>query len=229
MKIKDIPSDLRPREKAMSMGLSSLSDRELLALIIRKGYSGISALELADQILFVAKNLAGICRLSFEDLIQIKGIKEVKALEVLALAEVASRIVQPQKGVYININNPKCLVEWFNMEIGYDYQEHFVAVYLDTQNRLIGHEFLFKGTLDRSIVHPREVFKVAVKLSAARIILVHNHPSGSLRASNNDIKTTQALIEIGDMIGIYVVDHLIVSEGNFLSLRQSMTQLFGID
>lgn len=226
MKISEIPKELRPREKAMQTGVSSLSDRELLALFIRFGTKRKSALDVADLVIKQAGSLSGLNRVRFEKLIEIEGIRDTKAIELLALVEISSRIVQPRQGDYIQIEEPTNLVNWLNLQIGYEKQEYFVAIYLDKQNRLVAHSELFKGTLDRSVVHPREIFKDAVRYSASRIILVHNHPSGSLSPSESDVLTTELLVDAGNMLGVHVLDHLIVSEGGYVSLRMHSPHLF---
>lgn len=229
MKIKDIPKDLRPREKAMVHGLESLSDRELLSIFIRQGSRKYSALQVADQVLKKTHTLAGLNRVDRESLCQIHGISDIKATELLALVEMSRRIIRPRLHEVIQIDKPHTLVSWLNLEVGYSQQEYFIAIYLDKQNRLISHSILFKGTLDRSVVHPREIFKEAVKHSASRIILAHNHPSGSLDPSDADLKTTEVLVDAGLMMGVFILDHLIISEGSYISIRETMPHLFLID
>lgn len=229
MKIKEIPLELRPREKAMIHGLNTLSDRELLAIFIRQGTRKYSALEVADILLKKAGNVSGLNRLEMDELIKIPGISHIKATEIMALVEVSKRMVKPDVLETIQIDRPNTLISWLNLEFGYKRQEYFVAIYLDKQNRILSHSVLFKGTLDRSVVHPREIFKEAVKLSASRIILVHNHPSGSLNPSAADLKTTEILVDAGQMMGVFILDHLIVSEGDYVSIRESMPHLFITD
>lgn len=229
MKIKEIPKTLRPREKASQNGIGSLSDRELLALFIRQGIKNYSALQVADEILCLSGGFSGLNRLTQDELIKVPGISHIKALEVLALVEVSKRMVKPKYNDLIQIDRPNTLISWLNLELGYKRQEYFLAIYLDKQNRLIAHSILFKGTLDRSVVHPREIFKEAVKQSASRIILVHNHPSGSLNPSASDLKTTEILVDAGHMMGVFILDHLIVSEGNYTSIREKMPHLFLVD
>ena len=229
MKIKEIPVALRPREKAMKEGLSTLSDRELLALFIRQGTRKLSALNIADEVLKLCGSISGLVNFEMERLMEIPGISHVKALEITALVEVSKRMVKPFQVDLIEIDHLDTLVSWVNLEIGYEKQEYFVAVYLDKQNRLMQYSNLFKGTVDRSIVHPREIFKEAVKLSASRIILVHNHPSGGLMPSQSDLDTTEILVDAGAMMGVYILDHLIVAEGSYISIREKMPHLFVID
>lgn len=226
MKIKEIPVELRPREKALTHGIESLSDRELLALFVRQGTRNFSALQVADEILCLSDTISGLNRVEKEDLMKIPGISHVKATEIMALVEISKRMVRPQYHQEIMIDRPNTLISWLNLELGYKRQEYFLAIYLDKQNRLLSHSILFKGTLDRSVVHPREIFKEAVKKSASRIILVHNHPSGSLKPSNADLKTTEVLVDAGQMMGVFILDHLIVSEGNYVSIREKMPHLF---
>lgn len=229
MKIKEIPENLRPREKALIQGLQALSDRELLAIFIRQGTRKYSALQVADKVLKQAHTISGLNRLEKDELIEIPGISHIKALELLALVEVSKRMVRPKNDEIIQIDKPNALISWLNLEVGYKRQEYFIAIYLDKQNRLLGHSILFKGTLDRSVVHPREIFKDAVKKSASRIILVHNHPSGGLSPSHADIKTTEVLVGAGQMMGVFILDHLIVAEGGYVSIREKMPHLFLID
>ncbi|NLW15830.1 MAG: DNA repair protein RadC [Erysipelothrix sp.] len=226
MKMKEIPLVLRPREKAMKEGLHTLSDRELLALFIRQGTRQLSALQVADKILQMVGTISGLNRIDVDDLIRVPGISYIKATEILALVEVSKRMVKPEINKTIQIDRPHALVSWLNLEVGYKRQEYFIAVYLDKQNRLLSHSFLFKGTLDRSVVHPREIFKEAVKKSASSIILVHNHPSGGLTPSKSDIQTTEILVDAGHMMGVFIMDHLIVSEGDFVSIREKNPNLF---
>ncbi len=213
----------------MQHGLERLSDRELLALFVRQGTKKFSALQVADEILKVTGSLNGINRITKDALMEIRGISHIKALEIMALVEVSKRIVKPKSGEVIQVNEPHTLVNWLNLEVGYKRQEYFIAVYLDKQNRLIKASQLFVGTLDRSVVHPREIFKDAVKNSASHIILVHNHPSGGLVPSQSDIDTTEILVNAGYMMGVYILDHLIVSEGSYLSIREHMPELFVIE
>lgn len=226
MKIKEIPISLRPREKALKEGLHTLSDRELLAIFIRQGTRQFSALQVADKLLSMSGSISGLNAVDKDDLMKLPGISHVKSIEILALVEVSKRMIRPMLNEIIQIDKPHKLVSWLNLEVGYKRQEYFLAVYLDKQNRLLSYSYLFKGTLDRSVVHPREIFKEAVKKSASRIILVHNHPSGGLTPSHSDLETTEILVDAGQMMGVFILDHLIVSEGSFVSIREKMPHLF---
>ena len=143
------------------------------------------------------------------------------------IKELAKRVIAPSSGDNIQLDRPKTIANWIQLEIGDSEQEHFVAIYLDKQNNLIDHKILFTGTLDRSVVHPRDIFREAVKVSASRIILAHNHPSGSISPSQADIETTEALIEAGKMMGIFILDHLIVARGGgYSSIREYRPDMF---
>lgn len=214
-----MPENQRPREKAQNEGVRSLSNRELLALLIRSGIAGCSSLMIADELLQKSGNLNTLMRLSLQDLRQIRGISHVKSLEIQVVLELGRRISLEQTRQMDVISNPENLVTWLKQEIGNLQQEHFLAIYLDVKNHILDHKILFKGTLDASIVHPREVFKEALAVSAARFLAVHNHPSGDLNPSGADLIITEKLQRGGKMLGIELLDHLIVSSSEFYSFR----------
>jgi DNA repair protein RadC len=220
MKIKDHNMEDRPREKVKEFGIKSLSHRELLALVLRSGLKGKSALELADDLLKQASGIQGLSGLEYEDLIKINGIKDAKASEICAITELSRRMAFYQSSNVDIVDQPQRLVQWLKKEMGSLKQEHFLVVFLNTKNHIIGYRPLFIGGLDRSIVHPREVFKHAVNHSAARIVVVHNHPSGDVTPSENDWNVTQVLEEAGQTMGIPLLDHIIISERGYTSLRE---------
>lgn len=202
----------RPRERALQYGIDSLSNRELLAIIIKSGYSGVSVLDMVDSLL-EKYDLKAISQLSYPELMKIKGLKQAKALELMACFELSKRLLK-EECQFKNIITNRCdLITWLKHEIGMKQQEHFMAIYLDTQNRMIRYKILFVGTLNTSIVHPREIFKEAVSCSAAKVIAVHNHPSGQCIPSQKDIELTRLLVKAGELMGIPLVDHIIV--GNY--------------
>lgn len=220
--IKDLPLHQRPREKAKTHGLSSLSDVELLALIIRSGSKGASVFNIASSLLQKSQGMEGLPKLSLSQCMSIVGIKEAKALELLAVFEVVKRVQRNQVMEVSVVDHPSVLIEWLTSEMMDKTQEHFLVVYLNVQNQVVSYRTLFIGTLDRSIVHPREVFKEAVNNSASKIIVVHNHPSGSLKPSQQDIDVTNLLMEAGKMMGIPLLDHLIITNHGYVSLRQKL-------
>lgn len=226
MKIKELDPHLRPREKASIHGIESLSDRELLALFIRFGTRKRSALDLADDVLKLSGGLNRLLSVRSHELMMISGIKVAKATELMALLEMGKRIIRPSEHSDIYVSEPQRLLDWLNFEIGFELQEHFLVVFLNNQNMILAHRVLFKGTVDRSIVHPRDVYREAVSVGATRLILVHNHPGKTMKASDADLWVTEVMVQAGRLIGIEVLDHLIVSEGNFLSIRRAHATLF---
>ena len=226
MKIKDLPKEIRPREKALAYGISSLSDQEILALLIRTGTRKESALALANNVLKLTKGLKGLNNVHASQLMTISGIKDAKALEIMAIVEISKRISRFEMDQSISIEEPQSLMKWLNQEIGYKHQEHFMAVYLNHQLKVLGHQILFKGTVDKSLIHPRDLFRESMKLNASRIILVHNHPGKTLEASQADLHTTRALVDGARILGIEILDHIIVSHGAHSSIRSQHAYLF---
>lgn len=209
----------RPREKVLRFGIETCSNRDLLALILRSGVKGKSVMELADEILARKKNLSMLQTLTIQELMEIKGIKKAKAIEILAVFELSKRLSLDELPEEISINKPETLVSWLNKEIGFTDQEHFMVIFLDTRNRMIYSKKLFVGSLDQSIVHPRDIFKEAIRLNSSKIMCVHNHPSGDVSASSADLLATRSIQEVGELVGIPLLDHLIVGKNNFLSMR----------
>jgi DNA repair protein RadC len=213
-------SPMMPREKLIEFGAQALSDVELLALILKTGTRKIPVLDLAQTLFDEGKDLLGISTLSYQQLIQIPGVKRAKASELLALVELSKRMAKAQSLDVDVIDQPQRLIHWLRQEIGAMDQEQFCVIFLNTKNHVLGHRILFRGGLDRSIVHPREIFKHALALSAAKIIVAHNHPSGDVSPSNNDFQVTQVLEEAGVTMGIPLLDHIIISKNGYTSLIQ---------
>lgn len=214
----------KPREKLIQYGVSSLSNTELLALVLKTGTQKIPVLDLAQTLIDESKDLLGLSLLEYEQLIQIPGIKEAKACELCAIGELSRRMVKEQSFHVNVVDQPQRLIQWLRHEIGALDQEHFLVVFLNTKNHVIGHKILFRGGLDRSIVHPREIFKHALAYSAARIIVVHNHPSGDTQPSANDLHVTEILEEAGVTMGIPLLDHIIISKSGYTSLRSHLSK-----
>lgn len=221
MIVKEMPISERPREKALKYGISSLSNRELLALIIRNGYNGKSSLLIGEEILVMSNGIGNLSRLRINDLLNIKGIKKVKALELLACIEISKRIAYEECLDTNVIENPSKMIDWLNKEIGFDKQENFVVVYLDVKNKIITYKTLFVGTIDKSVVHPREIFKEALLVSSSKVLLIHNHPSGDVTPSDADISVTLKIKEAGKLVGIAVLDHIIVGNNRHFSFAHA--------
>ena len=181
MKVKEMEVEQRPREKALRYGLESLSDLELVALILQSGNKNRSVFEIASDVLKESEGLSKLMTMHVNTLMQIQGIREVKALQLLASVELSKRVIK-SKVYHAPILKPEDVIEWFKFEYGTMSQECFIALYLDTKSKLISHRVLFKGTLNESVVHPREVFKEAFLQNANSVLIAHNHPSGGLYA-----------------------------------------------
>ncbi len=216
--IKDMPENMRPREKMLAGGEKSLSDVELLAIILGKGTRSLSALELANLLLVKHGSLRYLKEAGLEELIAERGIGPAKAVAIKAAVEIGRRVAQDvQKKT--SIRSPEDVKNVVMEEMRYFDREHFRALYLDRKGGLLAMEDVSVGGLHSSLVHPREVFKTAVKKSAASIIIVHNHPSGDPTPSEEDIEVTRRLIEAGKIMGIEILDHVIIGENVYCSLK----------
>lgn len=216
--IKDMPEDMRPREKLLNQGETALNEEELLAIILGMGTARTSALELARQLLSKYGGLRHLKEASLEELLQEKGIGPAKAVSIKAAIELGRRIAQGHRNRR-QVKSPEDVTDMVMEEMRYFDREHFRVLYLDRKGGVLDMEDISIGGLHSSIVHPREVFKPAVKRSAASVILVHNHPSGDPSPSREDIEVTRRLVEAGGIMGIEVLDHVIIGEKNYVSLK----------
>ena len=220
--IKDIPIDERPRERLINFGVEKLSNEELLAILLKSGTKNVSVKVLASSILKELNSISDLKDMTLERLVQIKGIKTAKACELLASIELGKRINQKFNNIQqINIVDSNSVFEYYKNILGDKKQEHFYCVYLDTKHNIIKDKLLFVGTINESLVHPREVFKEAYLLSASGIICIHNHPSGNVTPSKNDIIITEQLKQVGYILGIQVVDHLIIGKNEYYSFMDN--------
>lgn len=217
--MKDIPADMRPREKLLRYGPGVLSDQELLAIIIRTGSRDANAVQLAESVLYQFRDLRGINQAELEELCAAHGIGYAKAAQIKAALELGRRLNQLDSEV-LRIKSPQDVAAWVMEDLRYLQHEQFLILMLNTKNGIISSEEVSRGSLNASIVHPREVFTRAIKRSAAAIILVHNHPSGDPTPSQEDINVTRRLVEVGRLVGIDVLDHLIIGDGVFASLKE---------
>lgn len=219
MMIKEMSDMERPREKALLYGIENLSNVELLALLIRCGTKKASAVELAQQILAISGGMDRLIHLQLCDLVEIKGIKSAKALEFLASIELAKRIKNVPFHSTPEIKTAMDVFNYIGPRLSFENQEHFYVLFLNTKHRVIKEKLLFLGTLNMSVVHPREVFKEAVSCSSAAVICVHNHPSGNPEPSKEDVELTKSLMDIGVMMDIPVLDHIIIGKETYFSLK----------
>jgi DNA repair protein RadC len=219
MLIRDYPKEERPRERFLQDGPQSLSNQELLALLLRTGSREESVLQLSGRLINSFKGLRLLKEASVEELTVIKGIGEAKAIQILASVELGRRINNLNDQDRYVIRSPEDGANYCMEEMRFLSQEHFVCLYLNTKNQVL-QKTIFIGSLNASIVHPREVFKEAFKRSAASIICLHNHPSGDPSPSREDIEVTKRLVECGKIIGIEVLDHIIIGEHKYVSLKE---------
>ncbi len=220
MKIKDIHQMDRPREKLLSKGAAELSEEELLAIIINSGTTECSALELAKQIIHKAGGVRGLADITMDELMSIKGIGESKATKIYAAFELSRRISKSKSILRYVIGSPESVADIYMEELRYQKKELVKLLILDTKGAIVGDVLLSEGSLNSSIVHPREVFKEAIIRSANRLVLIHNHPSGDPEPSAQDIQLTNRLTEAGRLIGIELLDHIIIGDGEYSSLKR---------
>jgi len=219
--IHDLPTSERPRERLQKFGVEALSAQEILALILGRGIAGESVMITTQRLLSQFGNLKGIASASVEELSQVKGIGIAKASQIKAAFELANRLEDySAAGDKPLVKTPDDVVSVVKSKLRGKKKEHFLALLLDTRSQLIKVSEISIGSLDTSIVHPREVFKEAISASAASVVFAHNHPSGDPEASEDDIELTKRLAKAGEIVGIDVLDHIIIGDKKYLSLKR---------
>lgn len=222
VKIKEIPVNDRPRERLINSGSNTLSNEELLAIILDTGTKDKSAKDLAISVLSKINHISELKDINYQNLISIKGIGISKATKILSLIELSKRInVKLETLNNIKANNSKVIYEYFKDKLMDEKQEYFYCLYLNEKKELIERKLLFMGTVNKSLVHPREIFKEAYLLSASSIICMHNHPSGNPNPSTDDIVLTSSLLEIGKIQKIPIVDHIIFGSNSYYSFYEN--------
>lgn len=207
-----------PRERLIQQGAKSLSNSELLAILINTGRQGYSSIDIANDIMNKYPNLKELKQLSVDDLVKIKGIGTYKATTLKAAFELGERMNTRSTLEKVKIKSPKDVADMMMAKMKDLTQEHFVALFLNSKNVVIKEEIIYKGTLNSSVIHPREVYNAAIRASSNAIIVVHNHPSGDVTPSKEDIATTIRLKECGHILGIDLLDHIIIGDQKFTSL-----------
>jgi DNA repair protein RadC len=213
MKIKDIPKDNRPRERFLRHGPEALSDAELFAIILRTGSKNENVIDMSNR-LIAEYSLGSLFQCSLAELQKIKGIGPSKAMQLLAISELNKRISLAKNPIK-KITCAKDVFDLYHARLKDEKQEHFIVLMLNTKNHIIGESTATKGLLDSSIIDPREVFKMPLKNSSSKIILIHNHPSGDPEPSQEDLEITQKLIDSGKLLSIQVLDHVIIAKDDY--------------
>ncbi len=226
--MKELPVTEQPYEKAYSYGVSTLSDAELLAVIIRSGTKNRTSLAIAYDVLNASENypgLLGLYHMGRNELCEIAGIGDIKATELMCIAELSKRMARLSRMPTVIFNTPDDVAAYFMEEMRSLEAEHFYALYLDAKSALIKYEVLFKGSVNQSAVYERELLKNALKADAAQIIVLHNHPGGDPSPSNADLVVTEKIIDACEAIGIPLVDHIIIGDNIYVSLA-ARSELF---
>jgi DNA repair protein RadC len=220
LKIMDLPESERPQERLIRYGAEVLSNSELLAVILRTGTKKQNVINLSSFLLKERGGLNGLINSTYEELKEIDGIGIVKAAEIMALAEISKRFRSFKSGEDYRISSPKDAADYVMDEMKYLQKEHLRVIMLNTKNMVICSKDVSMGSLNSSIVHPREIYTEAIKRCSASIIICHNHPSGDPTPSLEDINITKRLAECGKIIGIELIDHIVIGYGTYISLKE---------
>ena len=223
--IKNLPEAQRPYEKCLREGVGALSDSELLAVILRSGTMGKNSISLSSQILKTMENasypgLIGLLHVSAEDLMKIPGIGKVKAVQLKCIGELSKRIACTAAKGQLTFENPSSIAGYYMEKLRHEEQELMIIMMLDTRNHFLGEQLLTRGTVNATLITPREVFLEALRRHAAGLILVHNHPSGDPTPSSNDRNVTARIYQAGELIGIPLLDHVVNGDHRYFSFRE---------
>lgn len=218
--MKEVPEEDRPREKLMNKGSSALTDEELVAILLRTGTTDLNVLDLAQYILRSSGGISGLMKYSYEDLSKIHGVKDAKACQLLAGIELGRRVFSAEAKEKFSVTSPKSIAQLMMAEMRYLKSEKFVVLLLDTKNHLISQEEISIGGINYSLVDPRSVFEAGLRKGANAIILVHNHPSGNPEASEEDKLLTRRLSEVGELLSLKIVDHVIIGDNDYFSFKE---------
>jgi DNA repair protein RadC len=217
--VRDLPKEERPRERLKRLGAEALSSQELLAVIISRGSAKMSVMKIAQELITTFGNINAISNATLEQLDAVPGIGPAKATQIKACFELGKRQDLEPELKDFHIENPKDVVDYIRKDIKDKAKEHFKLILLNTRNKVIDIVNVSIGTLDASLVHPREVFKEAITRNSASVILVHNHPSGDPEPSDDDLTMTKKLVESGKILSIEVIDHIIIGKNSYYSFK----------
>ena len=220
--VRELPVDERPRERLLALGPGFLSNAELLAIVLRNGSKERSALQLAQDILSLYKDdgVSALGRITAGELMCLQGIGSAKAAEVMAAVELGKRLNAHISRQRAMVTCPEDAADYAMPRFRYEDREHFAVILLNVKNHILSMPVISVGSLTASVAHPREVFKAAIQQTAASIILVHNHPSGDPTPSEEDIEVTSRMVQVGEVIDIPVLDHIIIGGDNFVSIKE---------
>ncbi len=219
----------KPYEKCAACGPGALTEVELLSVVLRTGAEGVSVIDMSRYLMdsFGAEGISGLCSATMAELMKIRGIGRVKAMQLVCIAELSKRIARSVRGNAPAFTTPKSVAAYYMEQLRHERQEKVLVVMLDTRGRLLGEEVISKGTVNTAAVGPREIFLTALDRKAVSIILVHNHPSGDPKPSREDLELTRRVLEAGDMIGIPLVDHIIIGDRKAVSLANRIRDPYG--
>ncbi len=221
--VRDLPEEERPREKLIRQGAASLSDTELLAILLRTGTSSVSVLHLAEEVLakYQDKGLVSIMNISPQEIASVHGVGLAKAATIVAAVELGRRLSTRAAQKQEKIEGPEDVARYASPLLRFEQKEHFLVMLLDVRNRVLAMPTVSIGSLTASVAHPREIFREAIRYSAANMILIHNHPSGDPTPSREDVQITKQMMKAGEIMGIPVLDHVIIAGDGFLSLKEA--------
>ena len=222
--MKQLPEEERPYEKCLAYGPEVLTDSELLAVILRSGTRGISSVALASQILEAGaggeQGLLGIHRLSMGDLMEFRGIGQVKAVQIKCIGELSKRIASVSAKKLLDFQNPETIADYYMEQMRHEEQEIMICMMLNTKNQLLGETVISRGTVNASLVSPRDLILAAFRFRAVFIIIVHNHPSGDPKPSRDDLDITKRIQAACSLVDIPLLDHIIIGDQRYISFRQ---------
>ena len=221
--MKHLPPQMQPYEKCASFGPEFLTDAELIACIIRSGTREYTSVALADHLLYLRKGkegLKGLCSLSYEELTEVPGIGRVKAVQIQCIFELAKRMSRQEAKKMLNFSEPERIAEYYMEDFRHKEQENILLLLLDNKSNLLGEKLLFTGTVNSSIISPREIYLEALRFHAVGIILLHNHPSGDPTPSDADCRVTRKIRDAGSLLDIPLLDHIIIGDKKYVSFHE---------
>ncbi len=223
--IRELPESSRPYEKCLQWGPSVLSDSELLAVILRNGVQGTNSLVLANQILSLTKDtsypgLLGLLHMSIPDLMKVNGIGKVKAVQLKCIGELSKRMASAVARPRLSFNEPITIAKYYMEHLRHEEQEVLIVMLLDGRNHLLKEETISRGTVNGTLITPREIFMEALKYHAVAVVLVHNHPSGDPTPSECDREITERVYTSGELLGVKLLDHIVIGDQKYISFRE---------